>query len=119
MNTELHQNLVRNLKRRRSVLGISQMELAERAGLSSGYVGEIEMGRKFPSPEALEGLATALGVRPFRLLMGDEDVAEWLGDEAFYAVKDELRARLIGELDAFMGRKPQDGSGDGPGRNGS
>ena len=90
MNTEFHEILVRNMKLYRSNLGISQMELAERAGLSSGYVGEIETGRKFPSPEALIQLATALEVKPYRLLMGAEDVAEWTGDEAFYAAKDEV-----------------------------
>jgi len=83
------------------------MELAEKADLSSGYIGEIEMGRKFPAPEVLERLAAALGVRPYRLLMGDEDVAEWLGQEAFYAAADEIRQRLNRELDTMTKRNPE------------
>ena len=116
MNTELHEILVRNMKLYRSKLGISQMELAERAGLSSGYVGEIEMGRKFPSPEALIQLASALEVKPFRLLMGAEDVAEWMGDEAFYAAKDEVVEDLRMGLDEI--RKKRLG-GDRGGRSGN
>ena len=118
MNTELHEILVRNMKLYRSKLGISQMELAERAGLSSGYVGEIEMGRKFPSPEALIQLASALEVKPFRLLMGAEDVAEWLGDEAFYAATDEVVEDLRKGLDE-MRKKRQGGDRGGRSGNGS
>ena len=109
--TELHHVLIRNLKSLRAGLGISQMDLAERAELSAGYIGEIEMGRKFPAPEVLERLAKALGVRPYRLLMAAEDVAEWLGAEAYYAAADDIRQRLNRELDAMTRRKP----GEDPG----
>jgi transcriptional regulator with XRE-family HTH domain len=115
--TELHRNLVRNLKRLRADLSLSQMDLAEKADISPGYVGEIEMGRKFPTPEVLERLADSLGVRPFRLLMGEEDAAEWLGGEAFYAAADEIRDRINRELDAMM--RSRDANRDGgtpPGR---
>jgi transcriptional regulator with XRE-family HTH domain len=117
--TDLHRNLIRNLKRRRASLGISQMELAEKADLSSGYVGEIEMGRKFPAPEALERLALALDTKPWRLLMGDDDAAEWNGAEAFYAAADEIRERLNKEIDSLMKRQgglpPQEGKTEAPG----
>lgn len=111
--TELHHLLIRNLKSRRGSLGLSQMELAEKAELSAGYIGEIEMGRKFPAPEVLERLAAALDVRPYRLLMGEDDVAEWLGDEAYYAAADEIRQRLNRELDSMTKRRPEDKAGPG------
>lgn len=105
--TDLHKNLIRNLKKGRASLGISQMELAERAELSSGYIGEIEMGRKFPTPEVLERLAAALATKPYRLLMGEDDAAEWNGAEAFYAAADEIRERLNREIDALKRLPPQ------------
>lgn len=100
--SELHRSLVFNVKRRRAQLAISQMELAERAGISSGYVGEIEMGRKFPTPDVLERLAEALEVRPFRLLMSPEDVADSAGADALYDAAGKIRERLDRELDELM-----------------
>ena len=91
--TELHRLLVRNMKRYRTLLGITQAELAERAGISVGYVGEVEMGRKFPSPGKFEGIARALELRPFRLLMGPEDVTDAMGPDAVYETAEKLKAR--------------------------
>lgn len=79
------------------------MELASRADLSSGYVGEIEMGRKFPMPEVLERLAAALETKPFALIMGEDDVAE---SAAFYAAVDTIRERFNRDLDQLSNRKP-------------
>ncbi len=100
--TELHRLLFRNMKRYRKFLGITQAELAEKAGISVGFVGEVEMGRKFPSPEKLEGIAKALGVRAFRLLMGPEDVTDAMGPDAVYETAEKLKARLSNEIDQFV-----------------
>lgn len=100
--TELHKNLVHNMKRLRDKLDITQAELAERAEISSGYVGEIEMGHKFPTPEVLERLAEALEVRPFRLLMSPEDVADAAGVDALYDAADMIRDKLDRNLDDLL-----------------
>jgi len=54
--------LAQNLKENRRKLGITQPMLAERAGLSTHYLGMIEIGRNFPTADMLERLATALGI---------------------------------------------------------
>jgi len=100
--TELHRLLVRNMKRYRLLLGLTQAELAEKAGISAGYVGEVEMGRKFPSPEKLESIAKALALRPFRLLMGPDDVTDAMGPEAAYETAAKLKERLSKEIDDFV-----------------
>lgn len=100
--TELHSLLIRNMKRNRSLLGISQAELAERAGMSAGYVGEVEVGRKFPSPEKLEAIARVLGLRPYRLFMGPDDIAEATGPDAVYETAEKLKKRLSDEIDDFV-----------------
>lgn len=84
------------------MLAISQAELAERAGISSGYVGEVEMGRKYPSPEILERIAGALEVRPYILLMSDEDVADAAGQDAVYEAADRLKQRLGEGIDDLV-----------------
>jgi len=60
--TNLRQLLTFNMKKARQKLGLSQARLAEKAGLSTQYVAMIEICRKFPSPEILEQIASALGL---------------------------------------------------------
>jgi transcriptional regulator with XRE-family HTH domain len=90
------------MKKHRALLGLSQAELAERAGISAGYVGEVEMGRKFPSPEKFEALAKVLGLRPFQLIMGPEDVTDAMGPDAVYETAEKLKKRLSEEIDDFV-----------------
>ena len=43
-------------------MGISQAQLAEKVSTSTHYIGQIEQKNKFPSPEMLERIATALEI---------------------------------------------------------
>lgn len=64
------------LKRLRERLGLSQKELAERAGVSYGLIGQIESGRTQSSVTTLSLLANALGVSPCYFLMDEEEVLD-------------------------------------------
>jgi len=57
-----------NLRRAREGLGISQEELADRAGLHRTYVSGVERGVRNPTVTVLEKLAKALKVKPSTLL---------------------------------------------------
>ena len=62
-------NLGQLLKGLRDARGMTQMELARRAGVTQGYVTMIETGtRKSPSLPVLRRLAKALGVTVAALL---------------------------------------------------
>jgi transcriptional regulator with XRE-family HTH domain len=65
--TNVKEILARNLKENRRRLGITQPELAERAGMSTQYLAMIEIARKFPTADILERLAAALGINPHEL----------------------------------------------------
>lgn len=70
---EKHPDLVALGKRIRALrkeAKLTQEELAERAGLSANYVGEIERGERNPSALALFALARGLGVQPGTLFAG-------------------------------------------------
>jgi transcriptional regulator with XRE-family HTH domain len=54
--------LAKNMKENRQKLGITQAELAEKADISTNFLAMIELRKKFPSPEILERIATALNV---------------------------------------------------------
>jgi transcriptional regulator with XRE-family HTH domain len=58
----IRQVLAANLKAYRYSLGWSQAKLAERVNTSTHYIGMIEIGKKFPSPEMIEKMANALGI---------------------------------------------------------
>jgi transcriptional regulator with XRE-family HTH domain len=62
------------IKRLRTSSGITVSELARRAGLSQGYLSQIEMGRATPSVRALAMTAKALDV-PLSSLLGESDRA--------------------------------------------
>lgn len=64
------------LKRLRERLGLSQKDLAEKAGVSSGLIGQIESGRTQSSVTTLTRLAEALGVSPCYFLMEEEEVLD-------------------------------------------
>jgi transcriptional regulator with XRE-family HTH domain len=65
--TNFKEILAKNLKENRRKLGITQPELAERAGMSTQYLAMIETAKKFPTDNILERLASALGINPHEL----------------------------------------------------
>ncbi len=63
--------LARNLRRLRTAAGLSQEELAGRAGLHRTYISSVEHGNRNVSIENIYALAKALGSDPRELLEPD------------------------------------------------
>jgi transcriptional regulator with XRE-family HTH domain len=59
---KLRQVVAKNLRKLRGERGLSQEELADRAGLNRNYVGMIEREENAPTVDTLEDLARALDV---------------------------------------------------------
>jgi len=76
------------------------MTLAELCGTSTSYIGQIEIGNRFPSLELIEKIANALQIRPHLLFFNeaDEDTLEQSlqikADIMTEAAKEELIKRL-------------------------
>jgi len=64
------------IKRLRLCLGISQSELARRAGYSHEFISQVERGIKTPSIKALQKIAWGLGVSPSLLMETKNSEAE-------------------------------------------
>ncbi|MBO7430176.1 MAG: helix-turn-helix transcriptional regulator [Spirochaetia bacterium] len=64
---EVRQILAKNIKRLRENRSISQEELAFTAGISIPFLSDIERGNKWPSPETVAKIATALEIDVFEL----------------------------------------------------
>jgi transcriptional regulator with XRE-family HTH domain len=50
-----------NLRRQRKAMGISQEDLADKAGLHRTYIGSVERGERNVSIDNIERLASAVG----------------------------------------------------------
>lgn len=64
--------LAKNIKRYREILGISQMNLAEKIGCSPTLIGKIETMKRFPSADTLNRLAETLKITPADLFAGTD-----------------------------------------------
>ena len=60
--TDLRELLGQNIKKYRKIRGFSQEILAEKAFTSTTNIGMIEIGKRFPSPQMLEKISSALGI---------------------------------------------------------
>ena len=56
------------LRRFRHKAGLTQEQLAERMGVSVGFLGMMEVGRRWPNIDMLFKIARALGVKPAELI---------------------------------------------------
>jgi transcriptional regulator with XRE-family HTH domain len=63
----LKQIFIKNLKDYRKKEGLSQMQLAEYCGISTVYIAEIEIGKKFPSIGVIENIAATFKIEPYML----------------------------------------------------
>jgi transcriptional regulator with XRE-family HTH domain len=107
--TKIRELLATNLKSYRAARGWSQAKLAEKAGISTQYIGMIETKIKFPSSNMLEKLATALRIDPAELFYKKIDpktirrnaqkaVIEDFG-EAFCTLITDFVTKKVKELD--------------------
>ncbi|TVR89039.1 MAG: XRE family transcriptional regulator [Spirochaetaceae bacterium] len=71
--SDVRRILAENVRKQRRQLGMSQFQLAERCGISSSFIGEIETSKKYPSAETLAVLAHALGLAPYQLYLDGSD----------------------------------------------
>ena len=81
--------LSRNMKKYRQILGISQVALAEKVGCSTTLIGNIEIGKRFPSADNINRIAKALQVKISDLFTEQEPESM-----KAMASKQELKAKL-------------------------
>ncbi len=91
--------LATNMKNARKRLGYSQMKLAELCNVSTSYIGEIEISRKYPSAETLQKIADALGLKPYQLFLDEEAWMIFDKRESILSLYDELREKINADLE--------------------
>lgn len=74
-NIKRNKEIAERVKNLRKRLKLSQMQLAEKAGLSLGAIKQIETGTRWPRPETIQALVKALGIDRQGLFFSTESLA--------------------------------------------
>jgi transcriptional regulator with XRE-family HTH domain len=85
------------IKELRVAAGLSQQQLADMAGISKGYLSEMERGVKQINANRLEGIARALNTEPHLLILSSDDPEDIQFQEDLGKLKPEQR-RTIREM---------------------
>jgi transcriptional regulator with XRE-family HTH domain len=99
---DLRHIFILNLKKFRERERVSQMILAELCDTSTSYIGEIEIGKKFPSIEMIERIAGALKVDAYRLFMEETDEENISTDEFLHKMPNRIKIDLRNRLSALV-----------------
>lgn len=99
--TEIQRILLTNIKKYRSRHKYSQMKLAELCGVSTSYIGEIEIGRKYPSARTLEKIVKALNVKPYKLFMDENDLVDFDKEDLLSDLKEKITHQIASEIDSI------------------
>jgi transcriptional regulator with XRE-family HTH domain len=99
----LKQVFIHNMKEFRKKEGISQMKLAEYCNTSPTYIGEIEVGKKFPSIDMIEKIAGILRIKPYHFFIDrTEQNAEINIENPYPKLPKSMRNEIRSELNFSM-----------------
>jgi transcriptional regulator with XRE-family HTH domain len=95
------------MKEFRKKEGLSQMKLAEYCNTSSTYIGEIEVGKKFPSMDMIEKIAAILRIKPYHFFVDRTDKNTDINTENTYpklpkSMKNEIRNELYFSMNEMI-----------------
>jgi transcriptional regulator with XRE-family HTH domain len=94
------------LKLARAARGLSQKELAERAGMDASYISLLESEKRVPTVTTLEALAKALSIPLHLLVLLGADESELRGLTAEQGA--EIASSLLGILVASQSKADPD-----------
>jgi transcriptional regulator with XRE-family HTH domain len=69
---DIHKVFATNLKHYRNLLGLSQEEFAEKAGLHRTYISAVECGKRSISLDNIKKIADALEVPVYKLFVEEK-----------------------------------------------
>ncbi|MDR1323429.1 MAG: helix-turn-helix domain-containing protein [Candidatus Margulisbacteria bacterium] len=98
----LKQIFIANLRKIRRAAGLSQMQLAFHCNTAPSYIGEIEIGRRFPSIEMIEKIAVALQIQPQLLFADQPRVPHYQMARDFSFLPETLKKDLLKKVTSAM-----------------
>ena len=92
-----------NIKKYRILNGLTQMQLAEEADLSVGFLCDLESGKKWGTLETMAKLAKALHVKPYQLLMPEnENNVELNIHEDLAELSQQLKQTIDSKIESYL-----------------
>jgi len=100
----LKQIFVRNLREFRKKEGLTQMKLAEYCNTATSYIGDIEIGRRFPSMEMIEKMANILKIEPYHFFKESKDNSAHSETESLFprlpnSMKKQITTQIKTQID--------------------
>jgi transcriptional regulator with XRE-family HTH domain len=100
----LKQIFISNLKEFRKKEGLSQMKLAEYCDTATSYIGDIEIGRRFPSMELIEKMAEILRIEPYHFFKNRTDNSHNSDTESLFprlpnSMKNQIKPQIKTQID--------------------
>lgn len=99
--TRIQELLACNIKAARGRLKMTQEMLAERTELTTSFIGELEICRKYPRPQTLQKIADALGLKPYQLFL-EESGKELEKHKLLSKIFLDLKGSINKELEATL-----------------
>lgn len=100
------ESIGKNIRKYRLMKNLRQEDLAEKAGLSTNYVGAVERCEKIPSLETFIDIVNALGVSSDMILCDVVDagyaVRSSLLSEKLEKISAEDRTKIFAVIDAML-----------------
>lgn len=93
----LQDTFIKNLRTIRRKKKITQEKLAELCQTETSYIGQIEIGRRFPSIPLIEKIAFALDI-PAYMLFKDYEALETISEKEIKELSDKIVSFTIKEL---------------------
>jgi transcriptional regulator with XRE-family HTH domain len=95
----LKQIFIKNLKEFRKKEGLSQMKLAEYCDTAPSYIGDIEIGRRFPSMEMIEKIAKILRIDPYHFFKESKDtIADPETESLFPRLPNSMKKQIYTQI---------------------
>jgi transcriptional regulator with XRE-family HTH domain len=100
----LKQVFIRNMKEYRKKEGLSQMKLAESIDTAPSYIGDIEIGRRFPSLEMIEKIAGVLRIEPYHFFKNKSENGHHSDTDNLFpqlpnSMKNQIKTQIKTQID--------------------
>ena len=99
--SSIKQEFGQQVRKLRKAAGLSQEQLAEKTNLSVNFIGRVERGESWISPEVLEGLQQALDVKAASLFVVSEESPEYdraASEHELAAIRKLLKGQSAADL---------------------
>ena len=84
------------------------MKLAEYCNTGASYIGDIEIGRRFPSMELIEKMAEALRIEPYQLFKNRDNSAVSDTENLFPLLPNSMKKQIQTQIKTQIDQSTRD-----------